>query len=30
MLRRMFGPKREEMETGEDYTMRSFITHTLH
>jgi hypothetical protein len=31
VLRRKFGPKREEVgETGEDYIMRSFVTCTLH
>jgi hypothetical protein len=31
MLRRIFGPRREEMAVaGEDYRMRSFITCTHH
>jgi len=29
MLRRIFGPEREEV-AGEDYLMRSFINYALH
>jgi hypothetical protein len=28
--RRIYGPKREEEENGEDYIARSFIIHTPH